>query len=106
MELTRNEIIVILGLTALAFRALPQLYFAGENFPETWDRLLRYLSYALLCGIIATTLFMKGASFESDAAPYRAVALVTTIIVARWTRSPVVGLIIGTIVVSVFSWAK
>jgi branched-subunit amino acid transport protein len=106
MELTRGEIIVILGLTALAFRAVPQFYFAGEKFPETWDRLLRYLSYTLLCGIIATTLFMKGASFESDIAPYRAVALIATIIVARWTRSPVVGLIVGTILVSVLSWVK
>jgi branched-subunit amino acid transport protein len=49
---------------------------------------------------------MKGASFESDIAPYRAVALIATIIVARWTRSPVVGLIVGTILVSVLSWVK
>jgi branched-subunit amino acid transport protein len=106
MELTRGEIILILGLTALAFRAVPQLYFVGQKFPETWDRLLRYLSYALLCGIISTTLFMKGASFESDIAPYRAAALFSSIVVARWTRSPLSGLIVGTILVSVFSWIK
>ena len=106
MELTRGEIILILGLTALAFRAVPQLYFAGQKFPETWDRLLRYLSYALLCGIIATTLFMKGARFESEVAPYRAAALIATMVVARWTRSPLNGLIAGTILVSVFSWIK
>ena len=104
MELTRGEIILILGLTALAFRIVPQLYFAGQKFPEIWDRLLRYLSYALLCGIISTTLFMKGASFESDSAPYRGVALIATIVVARWTRSALRGLIVGTILVSVFSW--
>jgi branched-subunit amino acid transport protein len=106
MELTRGEIIVILGLTALAFRAVPQFYFAGQKFPEAWDRLLRYLSYALLCGIIATTLFMKGATFESDIALYRAASLMATIIVARWTGSPVSGLIVGTILVSVFSWIR
>jgi branched-subunit amino acid transport protein len=106
MELTRGEIILILGLTALAFRIVPQLYFAGQKFPETWDRLLRYLSYALLCGIISTTLFMKGPSFESDSAPYRAAALIATIVVARWTRSALRGLIVGTILVSVFSWLR
>jgi branched-subunit amino acid transport protein len=106
MELTRGEIILILGLTALVFRVVPQLYFVGQKFPETWDRLLRYLSYALLCGIISTTLFMKGASFESDSAPYRGAALIATIVVARWTRSALGGLIVGTILVSVFSWIK
>ena len=104
MELTRSEIIIILGITALAFRAVPQLYFVAEKFPETWDRLLRYLSYALLCGIIATTLFMKGASLEVDIAPYRAAALTITVIVARKTKSAVTGMLIGTIVVSVLSW--
>lgn len=106
MELTRGEIILILGLTALAFRIVPQIYFAGQKFPETWDRLLRYLSYALLCGIISTTLFMKGASFESDSAPYRGAALIATIVVARWTRSALRGLIVGTILVSGFSWLR
>lgn len=106
MELTRGEIILILGVTALAFRAVPQLYFVGRKFPETWDRLLRYLSYALLCGIIATTLFMKGASFEPDIAPYRAAALVSTIVVARRTGSALSGLIIGTFLTFLFSWMK
>jgi len=106
MEFTRSEIIIVLGITALAFRAVPQLYFVGEKFPETWDRLLRYLSYALLCGIIATTLFMKGASFERDMAPYRAAALLAAIVVARWTKSALSGLIVGTIIVSAFSWIK
>ncbi|HUK39591.1 MAG TPA: AzlD domain-containing protein [Candidatus Acidoferrales bacterium] len=106
MELTRSEIIIVLGITALAFRAVPQLYFVGEKFPEAWDRLLRYLSYALLCGIIATTLFMKGAALERDMAPYRATALVAATVVARWTKSPLSGLIVGTLLVSVFSWLK
>ena len=106
MELTRAEMILILGVTALAFRIVPQVYFAGDKFPENWDRLLRYISYTLLCGIISTTLFMKGASFESDVAPYRAAALISTIVVARWTGSPVGGLIVGTVLVSVFSWLR
>jgi branched-subunit amino acid transport protein len=104
MDLTRSEIIIVLGITALAFRAVPQLFFVGEKFPETWDRLLRYLSYALLCGIISTTLFMQGASFESNMAPYRATALIVAVIVARKTKSAVTGMLIGTIVVSVLSW--
>ena len=106
MDLTRSEIILVLGLTALAFRAVPQLYFVGQKFPEAWDRLLRYLSYALLCGIISTTLFMKGGGFELGIAPYRAAALISAIVIARWTRSALAGLIVGTIVVSVFSWIK
>jgi branched-subunit amino acid transport protein len=104
MELTRSEIIIVLGITALAFRAVPQLFFVGQTFPETWDRLLRYLSYALLCGIISTTLFMQGASFESNMAPYRATGLIVAVIVARKTKSAVTGMLIGTIVVSVLSW--
>jgi branched-subunit amino acid transport protein len=104
MDLTRSEIILVLGITALAFRAVPQPFFVGEKFPETWDRLLRYLSYALLCGIISTTLFMQGASFESNMAPYRATALIVAVIVARKTKSAVTGMLIGTIVVSVLSW--
>jgi len=106
MEFTRSEIIIVLGITALAFRAVPQLYFVGGKFPETWDRLLRYLSYALLCGIITTTLFMQGASFEWGMARYRATALVAAIVVARWTKSALSGLIVGTIIVSAFSWIK
>ena len=106
MELTRGEIILTLGLTAFAFRIVPQIYFAGQKFPETWDRLLRYVSYALLCGIISTTLFMKGASLESDSTPYRAAALIATMVVARWTRSALRGLIVGTILVSVSSWLR
>jgi branched-subunit amino acid transport protein len=104
MELTRSEIILVLGITALAFRAVPQLFFIGQTFPETWDRLLRYLSYGLLCGIISTTLFMQGASLESDVAPHRAAALIVAVIVARKTKSAVTGMLIGTIVVSVLSW--
>jgi branched-subunit amino acid transport protein len=104
MELTRNEIILVLGLTALAFRAVPQLYFVGQEFPAIWDRLLRYLSYALLCSIISTTLFMTGSRFDSHAAPYHAAALIVAIGVARWTRSAVTGMLIGVVLVLLLSW--
>ena len=56
MAFSRIESILILGLSALLLRALPQLFLVGKKFPETWDRLLRYLSYALLCGLISITL--------------------------------------------------
>ena len=58
MAFSRIELIFILGLSALVLRALPQLFLVGKSFPETWDRLLRYLSYALLCGLISITLFV------------------------------------------------
>lgn len=104
MALTRNEIILILGLTALAFRAVPQLCFAGRKFPERWDRLLRYLSYTLLCSIISTTLFMTDSRFDSHAAPYRAAALIVTISVARRTKSAVTGMLVGALMVLLLSW--
>ena len=66
MELTRIEIILIMGLMAFAVRVVPQMFFVGRKFPEAWDRLLRYLSYAFICGIISITLFMTGARFENQ----------------------------------------
>jgi branched-subunit amino acid transport protein len=106
MEITRIEIILILGLSAYALRAVPQLFFVGGNFPERWDRLLRYLSYAFLCSVISTTLFMTGARFESDAALYRAVALVLTMVIARWTKSAVSGMVAGMSLLLLLSWLR
>jgi branched-subunit amino acid transport protein len=93
-----------MGLTAYGIRVVPQVFFVGRRFPESWDRLLRYLSYALICSIISSTLFMSGGRFETGAAPYRGVALVLAIAVAHRTKSALTGMIIGTIVVWVFSW--
>jgi branched-subunit amino acid transport protein len=104
MEITRIEIILIVGLSAFALRALPQLFFIGQNFPERLDRLLRYLSYAFLCSIISTTLFMTGPRFESDAALYRALALLTTIVIARSTKSAVSGMLTGLTLLLALSW--
>ena len=106
MVFSRLEIIFILGLSAFILRALPQLFLVGKNFPETWDRLLRYLSYALLCGLISITLFMSGARFEADAAPYRGIALAVTLAVAYKTKSAVTGMLIGVVLVSVMSWIR
>jgi branched-subunit amino acid transport protein len=106
MALSRIELIFLLGLSAFVLRALPQLFLVGKNFPETWDRLLRYLSYALLCGLISVTLFMSGARFEAEAAPYRGIALAVTVVVAFKTKSAVTGMLIGTALVSLFSWLR
>jgi branched-subunit amino acid transport protein len=104
MEITRIQIILILGLSAFALRTFPQLFFLGGNFSERWDRLLQYLSYAFLCSIISTTLFMTGTRFDSDAALQRGIALLVTIVIARRTRSPVSGMLSGLILLMVLAW--
>jgi branched-subunit amino acid transport protein len=106
MAFSRIELIFILGLSALVLRAVPQLFLVGKSFPETWDRLLRYLSYALLCGLISITLFMTGARFEAQAAPYRGIALAATIAIAYKTRSAVTGMLVGMLLVLLFSWFR
>jgi branched-subunit amino acid transport protein len=106
MEITRIETILILGLSAFALRALPQLFFVGRNFPPGWDRLLQYLSYAFLCSIISITLFMKGAHFEADATPRRVMALLVTIVIARSTKSAVTGMIAGMVLLLALSWMR
>ena len=103
MEATRLVIILIMGLLAFAARALPQIFFSGRTFPPAWDRFLRYLSYALICSIVSTTLFMSGGRFESDEVTHRAVALMVTIVVAQRTKSAVTGMLIGAALVSLLS---
>jgi branched-subunit amino acid transport protein len=93
-----------MGLLAFAARAVPQIFFLGRTFPPAWDRFLRYLSYAFICSIVSTTLFMAGGRFESQAAPHRAVALIAAIAVAQRTRSAVTGMIIGAALISLLSW--
>lgn len=106
MVISRMELILLLGFSALVLRALPQLFLVGKNFPETWDRLLRYLSYALLCGLISITLFMSGARFEAQAAPYRGIALAVTVAIAYKTKSAVTGMLVGMVLVLAFSWMR
>jgi branched-subunit amino acid transport protein len=106
MAFSRIQLILILGLSALVLRALPQLFLVGKSFPDNWDRLLRYLSYALLCGLISITLFMSGARFEAQAAPYRGIALAVTIAIAFKTKSAVMGMLVGMVLVLIFSWMR
>ena len=106
MAFSRLELIFILGLSAWVLRALPQLFLVGKSFPETWDRLLRYLSYALLCGLISITLFMSGPRFDAQAAPYRLVALAVTVAIAYKTKSAVTGMLVGMVLVLIFSWLR
>jgi branched-subunit amino acid transport protein len=104
MDGTRLQVILIMGLMAFAVRALPQLFCVGRKFPESWDRFLRYLSYAFICSIISTILFLSGARFQLEAAPYRAAALAVTIIVAHRTKSAVKAMLVGALLVSILSW--
>lgn len=102
--MTRLSIILLMGLMAFVLRALPQLFFAGRKFPAAWDRWLRYVSYSMICSIIAVTLFLSGAHFESAAAPRRALALAVCIFVARRSQSAVTGMIVGAFVVLGLTW--
>lgn len=103
MEISRLQIIFVIGLMAFAVRAAPQLFFVGRNFPESLDRWLRYLSYALICSIISVTLFMSKGQIESAAALPRVMALAIAVIVARTTKSAVTGMITGALFVFVVS---
>ncbi len=101
---SRLVTILIMGLLAFGARALPQLFFLRRTFPPAWDRFLRYLSYAFICSIVATTLFMSAGRFEAATAPHRAIALVAAIIVAERTKSAVTGMMIGAALASLLSW--
>ena len=102
--MSRIGIILIMGLMAYTVRALPQVIFVGRKFPESLDRLLRYLSYAFICSIIAVTLFMTGGKFELHLAPSRALALALTVAVAYITGSAVSGMLGGMLLVLILSW--
>lgn len=106
MEVSRIEVIFLMGLMALAVRALPQLVFVARPFPERWDRLLRYLSYAFICSIISVTLFMTGGAFEAHALPYRGSALAVAVLIAHRTKSAVSGMLTGTLLVLALSWLR
>jgi branched-subunit amino acid transport protein len=103
MEISRIQIILIMGLMAFVVRALPQLFLVGGKFPESLDRYLRYVSYAFICSIISITLFMSGARFEAHAAPWRGLALVVAVFIAHKTKSAVTGMLAGAILLLVMS---
>ena len=104
MEINRFQVILIMGFMALAMRALPQLFFAGQQFPEAWDRWLRYVSYGLISSIISITLFVSGSHVETSAAPRRGLALLVAVIIARATGSAVTGMLIGALLILLVGW--
>ena len=104
MEITRFQIILIMGFMALAMRALPQVFLAGQEFPEAWDRWLRYVSYGLISSIISVTLFVSGSQVETSAAPRRALALLVAVMIARATGSAVTGMLTGALLTLFVGW--
>jgi len=104
VEITRFQIIVIMGFMALAMRALPQIFLAGQLFPEAWERWLRYVSYALISSIISVTLFVSGSQVETSAAPRRALALLVAVMIARATGSAVTGMLAGALLTLFVGW--
>jgi branched-subunit amino acid transport protein len=106
VENTRIVIILIMGLMAFAVRAGPQLFFVGRKFPGACDRLLQYLSYAFICSIVAVTLFLTDARFDTQVAWYRGAALAVTILIAHKTQSAVTGMLVGMVLVLLFSWIR
>jgi len=63
-------------------------------------------AYALIAGIISTSLFLSGPRFEAAAASHRVLALLVAILVAFWSRRPVLGMLAGTLLVLVLPWLR
>lgn len=97
MDTTRITIIVGMGLVSYLIRVAPQLFLGGRSFSNAFERYLRYLSYALIASIISTSLFLAGPRFEAAAAPHRALALAAAILVASWSKKPLLGMLTGTL---------
>jgi branched-subunit amino acid transport protein len=106
MEISRSQIILIMGLMAFAVRSLPQVFFVGKTFPEPLDRWLRYISYAFICSIISITLFLSDMEFEAQAAPRRALALGLAVFVSHKTKSAAGGMICGVLLLLILSWFR
>ena len=106
VDTTRLAIIVGMGLVTYLIRIVPQLFLVGRSFPQAFDRYLLYLAYAFITSIISNSLFLSGQRFDSEAAPYRGVALVGAILIALWSRSMVVGMLSGTLISVVLTWLR
>jgi branched-subunit amino acid transport protein len=100
----RIAIIVGMAIMTYLFRVVPQVFFVGLRFPEGLDRYLRYLSYALIAGIISTGLFLSGTHFEAAAAPQRALALLAAVLVASWSGRSLLGMLVGTLISLAFPY--
>ena len=106
MDKTRITIILGMGLVTYLIRVVPQLFFVGRSFPEPFDRYLRYLAYALMASIISTSLFLSGSRFEAAAAPTRATALLAAVLIASWTKIPLLGIVAGTFLATAMPWVQ
>jgi len=106
MDATRIAIIAGMAVVSYLPRAAPQLFFMGRSFPEPLDRYLRYLSYALIASIVATSLFIAGSRFEASAAPHRGLALLSSVLISLWSKKPLLGMAAGTLIVLVLSWIQ
>lgn len=104
MESSRLTIIMGMAVIAYVIRVVPQLFFMGREFPESFERYLRYLSYALIVSIISTTLFMTRSRFEPAVAPSRALALLIAVLLAYLTGKPLIGIGAGTAAALALSW--
>jgi len=93
-----------MGLVSYVTRAIPLLFFAGQSFPEAFERYLRYISYSIIAAIISTNLFLAGPRFEVEAAPHRSLALAAAILVASRTGKPLLGMLIGTLLAQTLPW--
>ncbi len=106
MDDTRLTTILVIGALTYALRLLPQLLFVGKTFSDAADRYLRYLSYALICGIISNVLFMTGDHIATAVAPQRAIALAVTVLVAHRTKNAVMGIAVGLVLVLLLAWLR
>ncbi len=97
MDTTRVLTIVGMGLVTYLIRVLPQLTLASGRVPAYLDSYLRYLAYALMASLIATSLFFAGAKLEIGAAPVRGAALLGAVAAAYWSRSAMLGWVLGLI---------
>ena len=105
MDAASVAIIVGMALVSYALRLAPQVLLIGWKFPDSVDRYLRYLAYALVVSIISTSLFISAGRFDGGAAPRRSLALAIAVIVAVLTRSVLAGMLTGTILSVLLSWA-
>ncbi len=104
MDPARTAIIVGMGLVSYVIRAAPQLFLAGRSFPEAFERYLRYLSYALITSIVSTSLFLSGGRFDAADAPHRSLALVAAVLVASWSKRPLLGMLVGALLAQTLPW--
>ena len=103
-ETMRIAIIVGMAIMTYLIRVVPQVFFVGLSFPEGLDRYLRYLAYALVAGIVSTSLFLSGSHFEAAAAPPRALALLAAVLVASWSGKSLLGMLVGTLISLAFPY--